>query len=50
MLLPKGHATKKIIIRDYYRKKSALLKALGNKDVYNAFVNYEMAKSKEQPI
>ena len=44
VLLPKGHAIQKTIIRDYYRKKSALLKALENKDVYNAFVNYEMAK------
>lgn len=45
--LPKDRASQEVVIRDYYRKESALLKALSNEDIYNAFVSYKMTESKK---
>ena len=46
-LLPKDPVVQTGIIQDLYKKESALLKALGNKDIYSAFVNYKRAEFKE---
>lgn len=43
-LLPKDPMVQTGIILDCYRKESALVKALENSDIYNAFVNYKMIK------
>ena len=47
VLLPKDRASQEVVIRDYSRKESALLKALSNEDIYNEFVSYKMAESKK---
>lgn len=45
--LPKDPVIQAGIIQDYYRKESALSKALSNEDIYNAFNSYKIAESKE---
>ena len=45
-LLPKDPAIQSGIIQDYYRKESALLKALSNDDVYSMFSEYKRNENK----
>ena len=45
-ILPKDPVIQSNIIQDCFKKESALLKALSNKDVYEMFINYKKAEKK----
>lgn len=45
--LPKDPRVQAVIIQDYDIKKTVLLKALSNTDIYNALKSYRMAESQK---